>query len=232
MEILPVDQPDGDIQDVQSPTRRQAAARAERRKWKDDQNTTAVHLQWASSRAETRRLQLLKLGRGRAEGDDADPPDLPPPKQYCCTQQCCEAFPPTVVATIRAAHKRLLPGDQRQFYSARIHISEDNLQRQRHYTLDDPAEVAASLPAWWSAKAGDPVLQGGRMVSVCGAFFAWVLTVSRNRLYQPTMVVLSFLPVGHTHEDIDQMFSKISMARHQSSTVAHSNVVKLSPPPL
>ena len=45
-------------------------------------------------------------------------------------------------------------------------------------------------------------------------------------------VVLSFLPVGHTHEDIDQMFSKISMARHQSSTVAHSNVVKLSPPPL
>ena len=107
---------------VQSPTQLRKAGMAARRNWKEEENTKAIHHKWASSHAESRRLRTVKLRRERAPNDGADPPDPPPSRQYCCTRRCSEAFPPSVVATLRAAHNRLAPGDQRHFYKARIHI--------------------------------------------------------------------------------------------------------------
>ena len=62
-----------------------------------------------------------------------------------------------------------------------------NLTRQREYSLDAPDAVMGSLIDWTKAKAGDPVLEGGPMLPVCADYFTWVLGVSKNKLYQPTM---------------------------------------------
>jgi hypothetical protein len=167
---------------VYSSTHLKKMAREARRKWKEEENTKAVHLQWASSHAESRRVRIQKLAREDREGDVV----VPPPSTQCCTVPCSDNFPPNVVAAIRAAHNRLLPGDQRHFYRQRIQLVGNEF-RQRQYALDDPDAVASSLQAWSTAKAGDPVLEGGHLVPVCADYFTWVLGVSNNRLYQPTM---------------------------------------------
>ena len=45
-----------------------------------------------------------------------------------------------------------------------------------------------------------------------------------NSIYYIIQVKVSFPPVGHTHEDIDQLFSKISMALRRQGAESISGV--------
>jgi len=168
------------------------------------QQFLAVHLSWASSQAERRRQRVARLrleveevdvedGDDVVDSDDVEHGDNEASYlQCCCSKRCSDDYEPYVVCAIRAAHSRLAPADQRRFYTARIRLEPERVRsrrrlRQRKYVLDDPVSVKASYLQWAEANVGDAVLQGDSLVPVCTRFFKWVLGVSSNKLYQPTM---------------------------------------------
>ncbi len=108
------------VEKAKSPSHIRREAQKARQQVKAEERAKAVHLDWATSHAECRRVRIEKLIRdGQQEGVL-----VPPASTTCCSKNCHATFTPVVVAAIRCAHNRLAQGDQRVFYNQRIRIGE------------------------------------------------------------------------------------------------------------
>ena len=162
------------------------------------------------------------------EEDDRGPP--------CCRHKCCDSYNTAVVATIRMFISRLAPSDQRQFMGNRVRQPAivNNLpvpRRKRSLCSLETADTITSQQAAWVSNQSFPSVKSiisGLITAkrrVCVAFFVWVLGVSRNKLYQPSMdqvgTGLRVSPVKRLYERLAPKRALIKgallyMAEHES----------------
>ena len=161
------------------------------------------------------------------EEDDRGPP--------CCRHKCCDSYNTAVVATIRIFISRLAPSDQRQFMGNRVRqppiVNNLPVPRKRSLCSLETADTITSQRAAWVSIQSFPSVKSiisGLVTAkrrVCVAFFVWVLGVSRNKLYQPSLeqvgTGLRVSPVKRLYERLAPKRALIKgallyMAEHES----------------